>query len=634
MLLGLLCLPASAQLQPAIVNENRSARARIDAAVRQVEAGNTTAAFTAFEQLLGQKEDKLVRIAPNHYVTVRDVCHTAIGRLPAAARDAYQDRIDARASQWLARGKLDEPAQLQRVVDDALHSTAGAEAVYLRGQLAWEDGDPGLGYDYWRRLLGSPTEERKVDLRIHQSKYPPSAIAARLVLCRIASGDLPTAEAELRAFREQLPNATGTLGAESGSLTTMLRDALSSARQNQNDQSKRHSTWRVAWTRRIPLVHPKPDFSQTALKPIPLSARATATGDAIFVADNQSVFGMEPRNGLNLWTNKPDTKIFGDADDAPIGIDAQRFRSQPVAADGRLLVRLGSRATSQGSRVIDPNRSSSIACLGLKWSQGRTLWRVDAEDIAKSAVFESAPTVFGSRCFVVLRTSPPGNTLVLACLSLEDGTVQWQRELCSGIDQPTESGLLATSLRLVVSRSHVIVLTDNGLIIAMRHNGDFAWARSYARTAKASRYCGDRIRTENGFVFAAPYDSDSILAIRERTGELAWQRTLPDRIESIAAAKRGKVIVAGRSIWALSQSTGSVEWGGPGTSPEHFGNGTPICVADCVLFPTRKAIEIRDLSSGRALQRQLPIQGGGNLTAGNQAAVVVADDRVTMLKRE
>ena len=112
MLLGLLCLPASAQLQPAIVNENRSARARIDAAVRQVEAGNTTAAFTAFEQLLGQKEDKLVRIAPNHYVTVRDVCHTAIGRLPAAARDAYQDRIDARASQWLARGKLDEPCLL------------------------------------------------------------------------------------------------------------------------------------------------------------------------------------------------------------------------------------------------------------------------------------------------------------------------------------------------------------------------------------------------------------------------------------------------------------------------------------------------------------------------------------------
>lgn len=625
---GCFCVrPAVAQLPVAVFDENRTVSARIANAEQQIADGQVKDAFGFLQQIVRTDGDTLARVSKHRHVSVRQLCQDVIRRLSDQNLKLYREDVDQAANQWLLRGRAGEVDQLRRILSERPNSTAAGESLLELGQLAWRNDEPGLAYEYWRRLL---PRDRPGELQYSGSLVPPAEIAARLVMCRLAMGDTAFARRELEVFAKTFPTERGTVSGKTGVLSKLLREEAAGDRWNAPEASQPAVAWRQVWSRRLGnRVFPReidsklhPSFREQSM----LAATPVMDDAGVFLSDGQGVFAMDTRSGLNLWTGEPDTVVFQENQPLRVEQAVGVPHFEPVLADGRLLVRLGSPITSHGGRRIGAAGSNVVVCLDVSRRQGNALWRVVASELVEQSEFESSPVVCGDRCFVVVRTSPPVSSLSLVCLSLEDGAVLWKRQLCGGLDEPPESASKVTSVRAVVSSRHVVVLTDNGVIFALTHGGRMQWARTYDRLAPANGlFVGQSAVVRHGFVYVAPPDSDRVMAIREHTGELAWQRALPDRVQSVVGVHKGILVLSGRAPWGLVAASGNVAWGGPRYSPEHFGYGSAAVSGRTLLFPTRERIEVRDVRSGDAVRQSLSIPGGNLKSHGRMVTVSTAN---------
>jgi outer membrane protein assembly factor BamB len=616
-----------AQLPVAVFDENRTVSARIANAEQQIADDQAMDAVGFLQQIIRTDGDTLARISRHRHVSVRQLCQNVIRRLNDENLKRYRTEIDRTANQWLSRARAGEVNQFRRILFERPNSTAADESLLKLGQLAWRDDEPGLAYEYWRRLL---PRKRPSELQYSGSVVPPAEIAARLVLCRLAMGDTAFAWRELDVFVKEFPTERGAISGKVGVLSELLREEAASDRWNKSEASKPATVWRQVWSRRLGhRIFPReidsklhPSFREQSV----LAATPAMDGTGVFFSDGQSLFALHTHNGFNLWTGEPDTVVLQENQPLRVAQAVGVPHFEPVLADGRLLVRLGSPVTSHGGRRIDAATSNAVVCVDVKRRQGKVLWRVVASELVEQSEFESPPVAWGDRCFIVVRTSPPKSSLSLVCLNLEHGTVLWKRQLCGGLDEPPESASKVTSVRPVVSSQHVIVPTDNGVIFALTHGGRMQWARTYDRVEPATGlFVGQSAVAEHGFVYAAPPDSDSVMAIREHTGELAWQRAVPDRVQSVVGVHAGVVVLSGRAPWGLVAASGDLAWGGPRYSPVNFGYGSAAVSGSTLLFPTRERIEVRDVRTGNAVRQSLSIAGGNLKSHGNMVTVSTAN---------
>ena len=119
---------------------------------RLVASGNWDEAVDIYDELAADDSDRVVEVAPDHYVSLRTYCNLQLARLPAEGLAAYRRRVDPLAKRLYEDGiAKHDTQQLQRVVDATFCSSWGDDALLAIGELALERAD----YDGARRALGA-----------------------------------------------------------------------------------------------------------------------------------------------------------------------------------------------------------------------------------------------------------------------------------------------------------------------------------------------------------------------------------------------------------------------------------------------------------------------------------------------
>ncbi len=592
--------PSLAMQSGATVPHDRTAAVQLATAKQQIAEAAYRAAADFLMQISKMRGDHMVRVSPTRLVRVRDRCAELMLRLSVEELASLRERQDPTANSWLDRALNGESDLLRRILREAPLSTPAGEALFLLGSRAWEGGKPGLAYEYWRRLLSEPVDATD-PRRFPGSRFRSADIAARLVLCRIAMNDKAFARRELSGFTEEFPGATGTLTGVSGKLADLLRRQLQ-ADWSVGATTLSHAAWQQTWSH--PARKPAVPFSRPVRKDLPVRKFAFAQGHAYF-ADGARIgeTDLTEQNEQPRWLQVP-------------GPRSARV-VQDIEVHGDLLL-----ARVHEGQVERNELSSEIVCLMPR--TGRVAWRSRASDIVPDAFFTVSPTCSDRRGFALLQTTGDERSLYLCGLDLSNGGLLFRTLLCSGLNAGNPGS------RPLVSSTHVTVVTNSGVIIATDHEGQPVWATQY--TQSTSRDRGTSGLVKHGQVVVAPADSDSVIAIREHTGGVVWQTRVPDEIRHVVGVANGTCIVSGRRPWALEFPTGKVRWGQPSFSPDEFGFGQPMVIGDGLLFPTREAVEVRSVNSGKTTMASVPGTGGNLTVDATGGWLGIASDEVRLLR--
>ncbi|MDA1164955.1 MAG: PQQ-binding-like beta-propeller repeat protein, partial [Planctomycetota bacterium] len=135
-----------------------------------------------------------------------------------------------------------------------------------------------------------------------------------------------------------------------------------------------------------------------------------------------------------------------------------------------------------------------------------------------------------------------------------------------------------------------------------------------------------------GVVFAAPDDSDLLLALDATTGQPVWSQPSPDRILQVVGVADGRLILSGQSVWAVDAGSGQAAW--PErvgfADPAGRGYGRPALSHDYLYWPTRDEILRIDHRNGRIAGRirlrEDFSQSGGNLAIADGKLLIAQPD--------
>jgi len=230
-------------------------------------------AIETLRRLMEDKGDKLVAISDltgteshgyHRFVSLREFGHiwlAAMATTHPLALQIYRQQVDPLAERWFRDGvKHQDERRLQKVVDHAVMSRYGDDALLALGEMVLEKGDFVTARRCWERLsprLRSPNDLPlgwEVDLsdvrqrwkeisawlnhRPHSIQgfaYPDTDIdlkivRARLVLVSILEGSFRRAEIELELLQQLSPQARGILAGREGRLVEILTAILRESR--------------------------------------------------------------------------------------------------------------------------------------------------------------------------------------------------------------------------------------------------------------------------------------------------------------------------------------------------------------------------------------------------------------------
>jgi outer membrane protein assembly factor BamB len=133
----------------------------IQADLRRVDALLAARQFEALlETLLRVSETagaKVIRVAPDRAISLRDFCHLQISSLPAEGLALYRRQVDAIAEKAFRQALADRDERgLRRIVDQWFASSYGDDALASLAEMALESGQPQLARAEWLRLLETP----------------------------------------------------------------------------------------------------------------------------------------------------------------------------------------------------------------------------------------------------------------------------------------------------------------------------------------------------------------------------------------------------------------------------------------------------------------------------------------------
>jgi outer membrane protein assembly factor BamB len=657
--------------------ESTQTRKRLAEAEQKLLSGKAADAADDLQRLLDESGDDLVALEGGEFRAARWVAHSLLARLPPAALNTYQDRIEQPAKKLLDQAKRDrDPRPLWQLLDRYFVSRPAGEALLLLGDLLFERGEFREAEQTWRRLL----PDAGADVAYPNSKADPALVRARVALALIFGHDLARAKAEVAALKAKHPGASGTLAGKTGPLADTLQAFLDAPPKLPPD-----ATAGAAWptfggdpgrTARVPGGIPaawpgRPSWradipddgnrQRLALVPPlrpPFGYPAVAGGE-VFVASGARVYGFSLRTGApTREAYKSFLGAGGRRPDEPPPPDAE---CTLTAAGGRLYARLGPslvRAPVQqrdGGFIPD----GAIVCLGLE-AEGKftELWQLFPPEEKKVATaWEGAPLVAGRRMWAAYAKFEGGRVAhAVACYDPADADKAparpaWTAELC---DSPLPASDRRTRQELLTLAGRNLVFCSNaGAVVAIdATTGKRAWGFRYPRARKAEGGAAGEPSPAVAFggrVFVAPSDGERVYALDSETGRLLWEspgETEGARILGVAAG-RLVVSVAGpfRGIRGLDLDTGSdrqrdggwVQGGEPGV----LGYGRGLVTDAVIVWPSREGLFFLDPSNGWLMKRAPnPLRGPfnekffGHVAYADKTLVVVTPTEVWFYRAE
>ncbi len=653
-------------------------RAELERADAQLADGQWDEGVRTLREVMENSGDKLMEITQHRHISLRSYCQLKIAALPPEALALYRRRVDAVAETWYARGVARrDRGLLLNVVEQALASSWGDDALLALGELSLQAGQYASARDAWERIIPrSALRDAPSDwLGYPDTELDLAGVRARLVLVSILEGSLGRAHGELDRFVELHAEAEGRFGGREVNYATALKELLAEAptwpeREPSGDwptfagAPSRHrvaapgpQVGRVAWRMELPSTA-RPDAGRDNGRTAgpaaaddpgsPLSYHPVVAGDLVLVNTQSEIRAFDRRTrqaawGLGAIFRDPLDPSVRESFVPPDTLGVPRF-TLTVFGD-RVYAKMGSAVTSRPQESAYAVPSGYLVCLDLA-AQGRLAWKALPED--KQWAFEGSPVCDGRGVYVAMRHSElgPQAHAYVACFDPETGRLLWRTFVCGA--ETRARGLLhqATHNLLALEGDTLYYNTNLGAVAALStHDGRIRWVSLYPRAQKGSllspapHWSRDLTPClyDRGTLLVAPSDSPSLFAFDAATGRLLWQSgpELEDVVHLLGVAG-DRLIASGERLYWIALSgpkRGSVERMWP-QGTEKLGHGRGTLAGDLVYWPTRHRVLLFDQASGRQV-RAIDLGplglGGGNLIVSAGELLIADGDSVTAL---
>lgn len=631
-------------------------------------------AVETLRQVTEAAADKLWGVTDRRFITLREYCHLQLASLPPEALGLYRGRVDPVAKRWFDEGvvRRDE-CLLRKVVDQALASSWGDNALYVLGEIALESGDCATARACWERIVPheAPQDAPRTWLAAPDTDLDLAAVRARLVLASVLEGSLERAEEELAQLARLHPTARGRFGGQERTYVEALGELLSQAahwpappvpsdwstfagsplrdKHAQPLAASGAAGWRYA-LRPAPPAHPSLWGSGTAVGRVaedalaPLSYHPLWIGDLIVLSNQVEILALDARTGKPAWGHE-DARIYRDEFDEavhaqynpPNNLGVPRFTM--TAKNGRLYARMGPSVTSRPQEQESSPLAASgyLVCLDLE-AEGRLVWRANPDD--KDWAFEGAPLCDGTSVYVAMRRSDILPQAHVACFDAQSGRLRWRKFICAA-ETPGRGMFYETTHNLLtLNRQTLYYNTNLGAIAALSaHDGQVRWISLYPRDRQGDllhpdpHWCRDLnpCLYDRGTLLVAPTDSRRIFALDATTGQVLWQTgpEVNDVVHLLGVSGNDLIASGNRLYWIrVKGEPGQVRHVWPDSS-ERLGFGRGLLAQGRVYFPTRENLYVFDAHTAQQEGViSLVAQGvaGGNLLVA-QGRLLIAGNR-------
>jgi outer membrane protein assembly factor BamB len=582
---------------------------------------------------------------------------------PAAARACWEPLIEAPPVAIPAelynkvRGTLADGSDQAQWLDHwyRLEETGGNPVYLLHRGEGPSDEESARLVRFWKSH-GLPFTR----LAYPETELPLADIRARLVLASVLEGSRARAERELAAFTHIHADAKGRMGGKQVNYAKYLGDQLAASAEwtapvvgadwpTFGGGTTRNNV--LPWTIdvgglkwRLPL-----DKVTVTDNTVPLSfgfrPRRVAednnallsyhplvVGDKLLLNNQDQVFVFNTTTGRGYWPtsgDRPEGEIYVDKREQ---FDRQHSRFSTLGVprytltvDGdRLYARMGLPVTSVTADAPPRGNAGYLLCLDLA-AQGRVQWKAQPED--DKWAFEGTPLADGDNVYVAMRRSdvrPQGH---VACFDAQTGEMRWRRFVCAA-ETPAHGQVdECTHNLLTLHRGTLYYNTNLGGIAALdAGTGHVRWLSLYRRAegGDLNRPAGHLYRDltpcvyHAGRIYAAPADTECVLALDADTGELVWDSRHPDDAVHVLGVSGDKLVLSGDRLWMIEIESGRAVLMWPDeNNPSPKGHGRGILLGDYVYWPTREQIHVFSVSARRAVQQPIDLvqrgATGGNL---------------------
>ncbi|QDU08536.1 PQQ-binding-like beta-propeller repeat protein [Gimesia aquarii] len=615
-------------------------------------------AVNTLRQISDEYGNSLYPESTGRYVRVSEYCQIFLSQFPPEAIAIYREKVDPRAKRWWEEAIAESSQKpLLNIVEQALMSSYGDDALYRLGNISWERGDLSQARAHWRKLIPVSNAEKQgsnpgVFLYPDTDLSVPE-ILARLILVSFFEGNFKRAEFELNVFRKRYPQAAGSLAGKGGNFVALLSDILSNralvslpdsttemltfaGHQTRNYRAeKKVDVGAVAWSFRIPRTGNqeftrKPAFKQAVAPGIfPVVHR-----DHVFFNDAERIYALNWKSGLPAWSTDQNASpviypsVLGGFFRKPFRPVVGVPRFTMTISEGRLYARMGPPVTS----VAKDERLglfSDLVCLDLDQGQGKLLWKISSSQLREQNFiwsFEGTPVISGSKLFVVLHRGFPQVQTNVACFSTETGELIWNQKVCMALRNIEEGVNYISHLLLTLAEGQLYLSTDMGAIASLdSDDGKINWVVTYPTQEESTHTeLSDHMKTgivpclyDRGILYAAPQDSSLLMAFDADSGLLLWEREFPEPIRDLLGVNQSTLYVSGNQLFGLNKRTGTVSWKVGYQDPEGFGYGRGILAGKYVYWPLREEILVVDAEQGFLTQKialgSIHGESGGNL---------------------
>jgi len=593
--------PEACQAAGALVSPPREVVQLLREAQRAVQQRRHGDAVLAIDELLqADAEDAFLPPENDGGVcrTLRSEIDRLIASLPPAGWKQYEQWCGPQAGKQLAQAvDRRDAAALARVVMKHPGTRAAAEAAFIRGRIALDRAQPWEALSWWRLLKESPSP-----VRDHEP-----ALTLHETTAWLMAGDADRARQRFDQFQDLANKTRFHIGGEPfdagddldvafAALKRSLRPrtAVSEPRQwpvfGGNAAGDFAGVFRgeigpLLW--RVETGNTATAQSSNAL-PLP-AAQPLLAGGFVFARTPQRLIAIEMKSGQQRWEYPRETEsenLYGSVVQERLLNDSAYGR---ISSDGQRLYLLdglepaAARATAFGAVIVingrqivgprEPKRHNRLIALSLE-SDGKICWStgLDEPQLEKAA-FLGSPLPHDGRLYVMAEM---GGDICLCTIDAASGQLLWKLPIAAA-DPPVYADprrrLAAASPTF---RDGVLVCpTSAGTVVGVDpYTRRFLWAYEYPvrpsiwhrgrrvvrRSGKSTPWIDSTARLAANRVVLAPVESEDLLCLNARTGDLKWKASCDTGLFVAGICKNHVVVVGTNAVFAWDLITGKPAW--------------------------------------------------------------------------
>jgi len=622
-----------------------------------------------FQRLLDTAGDDLIPdpLAPRTLVPIRWLVHREMADVPAKGLRIYRSRVDSAMQARLDRANANKSErEYLSILEDAFCSRPASEAIRRLGEKYLERGEISRASHYLS-LLDQPHASGR--LNYPDAAKPEPVRLAETVVLNLMGGHLKIAAGLRERLRKDHPTAKGILGGSEVVLIERI-DAIWGRKADLRVPPSRGEWTSFAgnpdraglidagmperWPANASWSVPLP--SEDSRDRLPVDRSATHPRSLIFqpvihdrvvyVADACRVFALRLDDGALLSVYdlrsgnlplRPDLKL-------PSGHDT---RTTLTVVGDRLLVRLGCtamRAAGEGENAADTYsaivRLPAIRDVTPKWEPDWVLSpRSGPEELI---ILEGTPVMAEGLLFSLewhLRGVEAEHHIVAYRPASPAPVRVWSLPMGR---LPAEA---ATETRyrqeLLSASGNRVLYAGGGRIVSIdAFTGKRQWEVSYALKKVNRGDAPPSIRDlcppvwAEGKVFAAPNDSDRILAIDAFSGRVLWEVTGIEVTHVLGVSQNKLIVCSGgsiRGVRAFDIDTGGDRPDAGGWAVVDDGGltsfGRGLLTDETIVWPTKGGLYFLAVEDGSSIRE--PIPGfSGHLALGDGVVVVTTATEV------